>query len=188
VTTKSHADAGQVTVYSATVGGVECFRGTAVTDVAGDKMLAVVSDVEGATRWSSAGITDAKLLSDASGRIEYFQYLDVPAWTLASDRFWFLTSTIERSEASIAFRWDRLADGGDHKATWEKIKSDNPSAIEPPINVGGWYFEKASDGTHVTYQVCTDTGGAIPAAVQNAATKKTLPDTLGDVVRAARTR
>ena len=64
----------------------------------------------------------------------------------------------------------------------------NPKAVEPPINVGGWYFKDAGAGVDITYLICTDAGGSIPYAIQNAATKKTLPDTVGDVVREAKKR
>ncbi len=188
VTTKSNSDAGEIGIWRTTVDGVECFRGTAITDVPGSKMLAVVQDVAGAVKWSSAGVSEAKLLSSSGGRIEYYQYLDVPGWTMASDRFWFLHSTVEETTDRISFRWNRLEGGGQHADVFASVKQAHPSAVEPPINVGSWTFASEDDGTHITYQVCTDAGGSIPAAVQNAATKKTLPDALGDVVREARKR
>ncbi len=188
VTTASSKDVGEVQVYKSVVAGVDCFRGTAVTDVAAPKLLDVVADVEGATRWSSAGVTEAKLLARQGDRLEYYQYLDVPGWTMASDRFWFLSSSIERSGPKIAFRWQPLAGGGAHASTYQSVVEAHPGAVEPPVNVGGWYFEERDDGVHVTYQVCTKPGGSIPVAIQNAATKKTLPDTVGDVVREAKNR
>ena len=188
VTRRTHKDAGEVVVLRATVSGVDCFRGTATVDVPAEKMLAVVADVEGAVRWSSAGVTEAKLLSQSGDGLDYYQYLDVPGWTMASDRFWFLHGTVVKGPESWALRWTRLIDGGDHKETWEKLKADHSSAVEPPVNVGSWVFVPGDAGTQMTYSVCTQPGGSIPVAVQNAATKKTLPDTLGDVVREARTR
>lgn len=188
VTRRSHADAGEVVVYRATVAGIDCFRGTAAVDVPAEKMLDVVADVEGAVRWSSAGVTDAKLLSQAANGIDYYQYLDVPGWTMASDRFWFLHGTLQKGPESWSLRWTRLIDGGDHSEEWKKLKEDHSSAIEPPVNVGSWVFAPNEGSTQMTYSVCTQPGGSIPVAVQNAATKKTLPDTLGDVVREARKR
>jgi len=188
VTRRSHADAGEVVVSRSTVDGVDCFRGTAKVDVPGEKMLDVVADVEGAVRWSSAGVTEAKLLGRSGSTVEYFQYLDVPGWTMASDRFWFLKANIESGTDSWALRWSRLIDGGSHKEAYAKVKTDHSSAVEPPTNVGSWVFETADGGTRLIYSVCTHPGGSIPVAVQNAATKKTLPDTLGDVVREARRR
>jgi len=83
---KAHADAGEVVVLTSKVAGVECFRGTATTDVPGSKLLEVVADVEGAVRWSSAGVSNAKLLKRSGSTLEYFQYLDVPGWTDIGDR------------------------------------------------------------------------------------------------------
>lgn len=188
VTTANHADAGEVGIWTASIGGIDCFRGTAVTDVGPDKLLAVVADVEGAKSWSSAGITEAKLLSKSGNTIEYYQYLDVPGWTMSSDRFWFLTSTLEPGTDKAALKWSPLVNGGAHSAYYEEIKAAHPDAIEPTANVGSWVFERQPDGTHLTYSVCTLPGGSIPTMVQNAATRKTLPDTVGDAVRAARKR
>jgi hypothetical protein len=188
VTTASHADAGTVTIWSASVGGIDCFRGTAVTEVGPDKLLSVVADVEGARTWSSAGISEAKLLSKSGNKLEYYQYLDVPSWTMSSDRFWFLQSTLESGAERAALQWSPLVNGGAHAAYYAEVKAAHPDAVEPSANVGSWVFERRSDGTHVTYSVCTLPGGSIPTMVQNAATRKTLPDTVGDAVRAARKR
>ena len=188
ITRKTHADAGEVVVLGTKVSGVECFRGTATTDVPGAKLLDVVADVESAVRWSTAGVTEAKLLSRSGSRLEYYQFLDVPGWTMAADRFWFLTSTVESGSDRWALKWSRLEQGGAHKAAFDQVLVDHPGAVEPPVNVGSWVFSTANGATQMTYSVCTDSGGSIPAAVQSAATKKTLPDTLGDVVREARKR
>ncbi|MCA9493161.1 MAG: hypothetical protein KC621_24690 [Myxococcales bacterium] len=188
VGTAKHSEVGTVTIRKVTLQGIECFEGSAVTDVAPSKLLAVVADVEGAVRWSTAGVTEAKLLSNSGGVLEYYQYLDVPGWTFAADRFWFLKSTTEDTGDHAALRWSPLTNGGGHTEAYQKVKTEHPDAIEPTANVGSWIFDKKDDGTHVKYQVCTLPGGSIPTSIQNAATKKTLPDTVGDVVREARRR
>lgn len=188
VGTAKHDAVGTVTIKKVTLGGIECYEGVALTDVAPSKLLAVVADVEGATRWSSAGVTEAKLLAKSGNTIEYYQYLDVPGWTFAADRFWFLSSTLEDGAEHAALRWQPLSSGGSHTDVYNKVKTEHPDAVEPTANVGSWIFDKKDDGTHVTYQVCTLPGGSIPTSIQNAATRKTLPDTVGDVVREARNR
>ncbi len=188
VTTAKHADAGTVTISKTVLQDIECFRGAAVTDVAPSKLLAVVADVESATRWSTAGVTEAKLLAKNGSTIEYYQYLDVPGWTFAADRFWFLTSTLEDTGTKAALRWSPLVAGGAHAEKYQQVKTEHPDAVEPTANVGAWLFEQKEDGTHITYQVCTLPGGSIPTSIQNAATRKTLPDTVGDAVREARRR
>ncbi len=187
--TASHKDAGKIDITKATVAGVECFGGEANTDVAPEKLLEVVADIEGAVKWSTAGLSQAETLARISAtEIDYFEYLDVPGWTMSSDRFWFLKGHIERGSDFTLLHWERLIDGGPYKARWDAIKAENPSAIEPPTNVGAWWFTKAGDQTKIKYYICTDTGGSIPAFVQSAATKQTLPDTIGDVVREAKKR
>ena len=66
-----------------------------------------------------------------------------------------------------------------------EVLAANPKAIEPPVNVGGWTFTPTATGSDILYYLCTDVGGSIPRAVQSAATKGTLPDTLGDLVSEA---
>jgi len=188
VTRRTHDDAGEVVVYRSTVSGIDCFRGTATVDVPAAKMLEVVADVEGAVRWSSAGVTEAKLLHREGPSLDYFQYLDVPGWTMASDRFWFLNGKLTEGPDEWSLRWTRLIDGGDHQGVYNTLREEHSSAVEPPVNVGSWRFVPTDAGTAMTYSVCTHPGGSIPVAVQNAATRKTLPDTLGDVVREARKR
>ncbi len=185
---KTHSDAGEIVIKSTSIGGVDCFRGEAVTDVPGGKLLDVVADVESAVSWSTAGVSEAKLLSKNGNKLDYYQFLDVPGWTMASDRFWFLTSVVESTDSKWSLKWTRLENGGAHKEAYESFKASHSSAVEPPVNVGSWVFEATGSGTRMTYSVCTDSGGSIPMAVQSAATRKTLPDTLGDVVREARNR
>jgi len=188
LTRKNHSDAGEIVIKSTKIGEVDCFRGEANTDVPGGKLLDVVADIEGAVSWSTAGLAEAKLLAKNGNKLEYYQFLDVPGWTMASDRFWFLSGTVESTDSKWSLKWNRLENGGAHTQAYESFKANHSSAVEPPVNVGSWVFEATGTGTRMTYSVCTDSGGSIPSAVQSAATRKTLPDTLGDVVREARSR
>jgi hypothetical protein len=189
LTTKSNSSAGTVTLYKASLEDFECYRGSATVQGAPrEKLIEVVLDIQSAVQWSSAGITEGRVLSHAGNRYEYYQYLNVPSWTMASDRFWFLYGTVETTATSTLFRWNRLTDGGEHKAVWDKVRAENPGAVEPPINVGSWGFTDASDGVVVDYKICSDSGGSMPTMVQNAASRKTLPDTIGDMVAEARRR
>lgn len=189
LTDREHDDAGTVKVYSGSVAGVSCFKATAETsDVDGKTMLDVVSDVVGAKKWSSAGVTQAELLGRNGNTITYYQYLDVPNWTMASDRYWFLTSVIDETPGKRSLKWQKIDPSSPHAARYESFKAENSKAVEPPVNVGGWYFTDDDFGMSITYLICTDAGGSIPTAVQSAATRKTLPDTVGDAVREAKRR
>ena len=188
VSTRNHDAGGTIQVQRATLGELPCFKGSATTTVAAEALYEVAADVESTLSWSSAGVTQAELLGKAGDTMEYFQYLDVPGWTFASDRFWFLKGTTVRNGGTIEFRWERLVDGGAHKARWEQVKAENAGAVEPPVNVGGWVFAPNGSSTDVSYFICTDTGGSIPMAVQSAATKRTLPDTVGELIGEAKKR
>ncbi len=185
---KNHKDAGTVKVLKTTIDGVYCFKGEASADIDPEIGFAVAADIEGTLTWSTAGVKEAATLSSSGSTIDYYQYLDVPNWTMTKDRFWFLRGTVERSGGTVTFSWDRLEEGGPHNAKWTEVKEDYPKAIEPPVNVGAWVFTPADGTTEIEYFICTDTGGAIPESVAATATTTTLPDTVGDLVREARSR
>lgn len=185
---KSHADAGTIQVLSATIAGVECFKGMADTTVPRETLYAVAADIKGTMRWSTAGVTEAELLSSSGADIYYYQYLDVPGWTMSSDRFWFLHGRTVREANRIVFTWDKLENGGAHSAKFQAVKAAHSDAVEPPVNLGGWVFTQSGEQTHIDYFICTDTGGYIPRTVQSAATTRTLPDTIGDLVREGKRR
>lgn len=185
---KTHKDAGQVKVLKSTIDGVYCFKGEANADLDPEIMYEVAADIEGTLTWSTAGVTEAATLSSGGSTIDYYQYLNVPGWTMTKDRFWFLSGTVERSGGAVTFWWTRLEDGGPYNAKWTEVKEAHPKAIEPPVNVGAWVFTPADSGTDIEYFICTDTGGAIPESLAATATTTTLPDTVGDLVREAAAR
>jgi len=183
---RSHDDAGTITVHVAEIDGIKCLRGQSSTPGTVGAYLGVAMDIRAALTWSTAGIKYSEVLASSGATIDYFQYLDVPGWTGASDRFWFLRGTKESAGGVETFWWDRMGDrGGPHNARFEEIVAENPDAIEPPLNVGGWSFQQDGANVKSTYYVCSDTGGVLPKAIQYAAAKKTLPDTVGDLVREA---
>ena len=147
-------------------------------------MMAVAMDIIGSLTWSTAGLTRSEVLGKNGASIDYFQYVDVPAWTFSSDRFWILRGTASQQGTEKQFTWKRLGDnGGPYSAKFLAIQEET-GAIEPPVNVGGWEFIPQTDGTLVRYTICTDSGGSVPRGVQNMATKTTLlPDTVGDLIR-----
>jgi len=182
-------DQGVVLVHSATVAGMECYRGTGTTTAPVAKLIEVATDIPSAPRWSTAGLTKSELLAKSGSTLDYWQYLDVPGWTMSADRFWFVRSTTVISPDVASEKWDALIGGGPHSAKFAEIKAANPEAVEPLVNVGEWLFKAAGQGqSSVDYMVCTDPGGSIPAAIQSAATRRTLPDTVADIMREGRKR
>lgn len=186
---RDHADAGTIRIATATLQGIECYRAEAdATDVPADVFLGILSNPPSAKDWASADITEAEVLDKSADRVDYYQHLKVPGWTMVSDRFWFSRGTIDRTPTRLAWRYQKLQDGGPYHDRWLAHKQRHPNAIEPVHSVGGWYFEPTGSGTRITYAMCADIGGSIPAAVERYATRRTLPDTVGDVVREGRRR
>ncbi len=187
--TRQHEAAGTVQVYVKDVAGVTCLQGVATTTYAPEQLMDVAADIEGTVDWSTAGVTEGATLARTATQMDYFQFLDVPGWTMANDRFWFLRGHFVKTATSYTLHWDRMGDnGGPYADRFQQFVAKHPDAIEPPVNVGGWVFTTTDEGTRIQYYICSDTGGTIPMAVQIAASKRTLPDTVGDVVREAARR
>ncbi len=186
---KNHSEAGEVVVLKATIDGVGCWRADAKVDVDPSYMMEVAMDIEGTTDWATtAHVSDAKVLSRSGTVLEYYQLMDVPGWTLAKDRFWFVRGRVAAESGSTGFTWEKLDEGGAHTDAYTEFLGAHEGAIEPPINSGGWHFTPVADGTEIRYHICTDSGGQIPQSIQAMATSSTLPDTVGDLVREARKR
>jgi len=181
-----HQLLGNVPVAQATIDGVACFRGQARVQPSPDQLLAVVTDIASTKTWSSAGIVDGRVLwsSEAGDRLHYFQVLDVPDWTLAANRYWFLSGKVERLSDGVRMRWTRLENSAAYPEL-AQIRVQRPRAVEPPVNVGSWTFRIVPDGTEVDYVICTDFGGSMPDLLKNAASRTALPGTIGDVVAEA---
>jgi hypothetical protein len=110
-----------------------------------------------------------------------FQRLEVPAWTLSSDRYWVLHGTADPTHRR--YRWYRL-DGTAHP----EIQQDANGAIEPPVNYGEWRFVDTADGTTLRYRACADFGGPVPTAVQRWVTTQQVPALIEDLVEEAARR
>jgi len=187
--TKSHKDAGTVTVLKATIDGVQCWQGTTMVDVAPEFLLDVARDIEGTPEWAAtAKVTEARILARSGDALEYYQLMDVPAWTMTKDRFWFVRGQTRRDGDAVLFTWEKLDQGGAHSAVYEEFVAEHPKAIEPPINAGGWVFTPTGSDIEIRYYICTDAGGEVPDSLQSFATGSTMPDTVGDLVREARKR
>ena len=186
--TREHADAGDVQVLRKQMGETWCFQGRATVDVPAETLLGVATDIVSAIEWSSAGVSEAEVLSSSGDVLEYYQLLDVPAWTLSKDRYWFMRGRIVRDGASMALVWERLIEGGDHAERYAEVIAAHPKAIEPPVNSGAWVFTTTDEGTDVGYFICSASGGNIPIKLGMVVTTTTLPDTIGDLVREGQKR
>lgn len=181
---------GTIRLYTRTIADVPCYRVRTVTGVPVDTLLATVTDVRSVPRWSSNGVTESKVLGDEGGAIDYVQYLDIPGWTMASDRFWFIRGRVERGARGAAmWRWEKLDAGGRHADFYSDFLARHADAVEVPINSGAWSFQPTANGqTELWYSVCTDSGGSLPSALKATASRRTMPLAVADLVREAKRR
>lgn len=170
------------------VGGTQCLLAIADVDVSADVIYEVVTDVPAAKSFSSETLIASKTLGRDGATVHYYQHLDVPGWTMASDRFWVLAGTDFSSGGKRAFRWDRF----DWRAAYPELATDidtnHASAVEPMTNFGAWVLTPTDVGTEAHYYICSDPGGSMPEWLKKTAATKTLPNTVADVMREARKR
>lgn len=185
---RDHADAGNVQIWRTQMEETYCFHGLATVDVSAETLWKVATDMESAKDWSSSDVAEAETLAVNGDVIDYYQYLDVPGWTMSKDRFWFLRGRTIRESTKITFTWERLVDGGPHADKHASVREAHPSAIEVPVNSGAWVFEPTDAGTDVHYYICSISGGQIPEKLGMMVTTTTLPDNIGDLVREGRKR
>lgn len=180
------SDVGKVTVYHKEIGGVPCLQGVTTSTQAPEKLLAVVMDIPSSTRWSSADVKISETLATTpSGAVHYWQYLDVPNWTMVYDRYWVLEGRASTSGDLRRFRWTKLDSGAAYPAVVQRAQAREAGAVEPPVNWGEWTFQPKGGVTEVQYRACADVGGKLPLSIQQWVASRTLPDTVADVIREA---
>lgn len=186
--TEAQTDVGLVSVETHEIDGTRCYRASTEVHVERWRLVEVALDVASAPRWSTAGLVQAEVLGQTENTVDYWQYLDLPGWTLAHDRFWFqrMTHVVDGPSGDIV-HWTTLPNGGPYPDAWMQVHADHPDAIEPRVNVGGWVFTGEAP-TRATYSLCTGAGGALPQIVEEAATRQALPNTVADFVREAKRR
>ena len=170
---------GSVEVWRKTIESIPCFVGKAKTDVEASILLDVARDIEGSLSWSSADLQESVTLHKSRRQMDYYQRLSIP---FVSNRHWFLRGKTERRNGELIFYWDRLIGGGPHVSFYKEKTKANPTAVEPPINVGGWSFVGEDDAVIVRYYICTHPGGSVPQQFQAIGTARTLPNNLRDLI------
>lgn len=176
---------GKVVLSLKDVDGTQCLKGTATVQARGPTMLAVVQDIPSALSWSTAGLTDTRVLGQQGARVDYLQVLDVPDWTMAADRYWVLRGrNTWGSDGSASYRYERT-DPTAWPRVAEVLGTLSGTPIEPPTNYGRWTFTPAGGQTQVEYRSCAVFGGVVPAAIQSWIALQQLPATMEDLVREA---
>jgi hypothetical protein len=175
---------GGVDVFIKDIDGLEVpgFKGTKVVDVSSDKLFDAIVDIA-----NQAGISEdiplkqSHILAASATQIDFWQYLDVPGWTFANDRFWFCRGKIFRDFGGPGhhkWTWDKL-EGSSFPAALAKAKAIDEDAVETSLNHGSWEVIPQGGGkTLLIYRVVSNPGGKLPKSAQKLATGTTLPDNL----------
>jgi hypothetical protein len=182
------SDVGEVRVWHKEIDGTPCLLGVTNTEVKPDSLMAVVVDIPASTSWSSADLGVSETLYKGSSTLHFWQYINIPNWTLVADRFWVLEGRSSSVGEARRFRWSRLDATSTYPNVVSRARQRDASAVEPPINWGEWFFVPREGYTEVQYRACADVGGSIPQNVQQWIASRTLPDTVADVIREARRR
>ena len=186
--TPSTKETGQIDLRIKNIGGDPCLRGEVTVEWKTDVLMAVVTDFAGAPKISSETLIASRLLGSKGGVLEYYQHLDVPNWTMASDRFWVLRGQPVTEGKTVSFRWNRFDWRSAYPDLATQLDTEHSDAVEPQVNWGQWQFTEASDGTLVRYYICSNPGGSLPDWLQKAAATKTLPNTMADIMREGKRR
>jgi hypothetical protein len=181
-------DVGKVKVLHRKIGETHCLQGQTTSKLTPAQILAVAEDIDGTLKWSHAGLAASKTLRRTSDGIDFYQLLDIPDWTLVTDRFWVLHGKEEPlADGGRRFRWTRLDAHAAYPALHEQLAASG-RALEVPVNWGEWSLSPRGGATAVSYRVCTSVGGSVPEWLQKIAAQRTLPDTVADVLREATAR
>lgn len=187
VATRS-ADVGEVRIHHRREGDIDCLWGRVTVDVPVDRLIEVAEDVESAPRWTSNEIVHSRTLSKNGTSRDFLQSLDIPNWTLVADRYWMLRGERVKRDTGWSFQWDRLDAAQAYPEAHAEVMAWNAKAIEPPVNRGAWVFDGVQGGTQVDYRACVDIGGSIPSGIQRWVAKRTLPDTMAELITEAKRR
>ncbi len=184
----STKETGPIDLRLKVIDGTQCLRGRAVVDVPIANLYDVITDVPSAKNFSSETLLESKVIGHSGASVDYYQHLDVPSWTMASDRFWVLRGAPADEGTTRAFRWQRFDWRAAYPDLAKSIDTDHSSAVEPTPNWGTWQFTPSDNGTVAVYYICTNPGGSLPEWLARRAAVQTFPDTMGDVVREAMKR
>lgn len=176
---------GGVDVYKKEIAGlaVPAFKGIKVMDVDSTVLFDAIIDIDHQTGLSDdIPLVESHVLKASGNTIDFWQYLDVPGWTLANDRYWFARGTIHRDVGGTAghhkWTWEDI-DPAAFPTAWDQARAIDEDAVLIGQNLGSWECIPQGPGkTKLIYRVVSDPGGKLPKSAQSLATGKTLPDNL----------
>jgi hypothetical protein len=176
---------GGVDIYKKEVAGSDMpgFKGVKVVDVSSGYLFDAINDFDAHSGLSSdIPLVKSRVLKRSGDTLHVFAYLDVPGWTLANDRYWFVEAKMVHNIGGVA---------GHHKQTWKKLdaslypevheeaKAMSSKAVLVETNYGSWEVIPQDGGrTKLIYRVLSAPGGRIPNGAQAIVTSQTLPENL----------
>lgn len=175
---------GGVDVYKKEIAGLEVpgFKGEKIMDVSGDMLFEVIIDIAHQAGMSEdIPLKESHIISRTATTIDFWQYLDVPGWTLANDRYWFCHGVIMKDHGGPGHHkwiWNKL-DGSRFPKQREAAMAIDDDAVETALNHGSWEIVPQGAGkVKLIYRVISNPGGKLPKSAQSLATGTTLPDNL----------
>jgi hypothetical protein len=165
-------DKGGVALYSRTrVGtGLKEFKGTGIISASPLAVEKVLEDVENYTTFMPY-VAEARVISKDGTECVTYQRLTLP---MVSNRDY--TVRVQHGTAKSP------AGALCYRDTWETANDAGPAEkhglVRVKVNEGSWLLEPASpagDITQATYQIYTDSGGAVPAFLANKASQLVIP-------------
>ncbi len=157
--------------------GVKEFKGTGLINAKPAAVEKVISDVAAYTRFMPY-VSEAKVISTTGNVTVTYQRLDCP---IVSNRDY----TVRVEHGTLAGNGGAMT----YRDTWETDNDDGPpelkGVVRVKVNEGLWLLEPAGPGgasTQATYQIFTDSGGALPAFLANHASETAIPK-LFDAIR-----
>lgn len=168
-----------VTLYSRVRGGtgIKEFKGTGMISAPPAAVEKVLEDVSGYTVFMPY-VSEARVISQSGNETITYQRLNVPFvanrdYTVRVDR-----GTTKGANGVTIYRdtWQTANDAG---------PAERHGLVRVKVNEGSWLLEPAGpagDTTQATYQIFTDSGGALPAFLANRASQTVIPK-LFDAIR-----
>ncbi len=134
------------------------FRAVGQIEASPDVVFAVIDDAESYEQFMPY-MAEAVVLKREKRSALLYQRLKLP---LVSDRDYTIVSKHETADGP---------DGKIHRVHWEAANQFGPAPKSGVVRVnlceGGWLLEPSAHATRATYNVYTDSGGAIPAFLAN---------------------
>ena len=156
---------GGVDVYKKDIAGFELpgFKGLKTVDVDSGVLFEAINDFDAHNGLSDQiPLVRSRVLKRVGNTVHVFAYLDVPNWTLANDRFWFVEATMNYNVGGVE---------GHHKQTWRKLDASlypevlkealsiSSKAVLVELNYGSWEVIPEGGKTRLTVEVHTDPMG-----------------------------